>query len=123
MPKQVRIKDVVVGEIEEDVRMSTIVLWDYAYEDVVRAIGVLGFMTYVMNYLLLSLNVLSSSQIRFFALNILAAALVLVSLTEEFNLASALIQCFWILIGALAVLLRLRSRYGVGSGRPRQARL
>lgn len=103
--------------------MSTIVLWDYAYEDVVRAIGVLGFMTYVMNYLLLSLNVLSSSQIRFFALNILAAALVLVSLTEEFNLASALIQCFWILIGALAVLLRLRSRYGVGSGRPRQARL
>lgn len=103
--------------------MNSIFLWDYAYEDLIRAIGVLGFMTYVLNYLLLCLNVVTSGQARYFALNILAATLVLISLTEEFNLASALIQCFWIVIGALAILLRLRARLALRSGRPRQARL
>jgi hypothetical protein len=122
-PRQGQFQNAPVEEFGEDLRMTTIVLWDYTYEEVVRAIGVLGFMTYVMTYLLLCLNVVSSTQVRYFALNILAATLVLISLTVEFNLASALIQCFWIVIGALAVILRLRSRYGLGSGRPRQARL
>ena len=90
---------------------------DYEYADFCRAIGVLGFLTYVFNYFALSFRILSSEHIRFFALNISAATMVLISLTQDFNLASVLIQSFWIVIGSLAIVIRLRQRRGGVSGR------
>ncbi len=41
----------------------------------------------MVNYSLLSLRVLSGDSARYFALNLLAALLVLVGLTHSFNLA------------------------------------
>ncbi len=81
-----------------------------ALPEICRAIGVLGFLIYVANYTCLSLNIYSSEHATFFSLNILGAACVLISLTQDFNLASALIQSFWILIGGVAVALRVRRR-------------
>ena len=70
-------------------------------------LGLLGFCIYVVNYCCLSFRILSSESIWFFAINTTAAALVLISLMQDFNLASALIQTFWIVIGACAIVLRI----------------
>ena len=107
----------------DDIFMTNPIWFSYDYADICRALGILGFLTYVLNYTLLSLRILTSENLRYFALNILAAVLVLISLTEDFNLASALIQGFWILIGGLAILLRLRVRPTVHSGRVERAGL
>lgn len=84
--------------------------------DLHQAAGLAGFSVYVTNYLLLSLAVLDSRASAYFGLNILAASLVLVSLSADFNLASALIQSFWIVIGATAIGLRLAWGYRRGRG-------
>lgn len=97
--------------------------FEYEYADICRAVGVIGFLGYVVNYMLLCLRVLTSEHITYFIINIAAASMVLVSLTEEFNLASALIQSFWIVIGLLAIVLRLRMRQTVDSGRLHRAGL
>lgn len=74
-------------------------------------IGLLGFCIYVVNYSCLSFRILSSESAAFFVINTAAASLVLVSLTTDFNLASALIQTFWIVIGTCAITLRLRRHW------------
>ena len=102
--------------------MMTLTEFGYDTADLCRAIGVLGFLTYVTNYFALSLRLLTSEHLTFFVLNIAAASMVMVSLTQEFNLASALIQGFWIVIGVIAVSLRLRRRALV-SGRLQERRL
>lgn len=81
--------------------------------DVFRALGILGFGFYVLNYWLLSSRVLDSESKSFFALNTVAAALVLMSNYVEFNLASVLIQVFWIVIGTLAIIKRSRTNRGL----------
>ena len=68
--------------------------------------GVVGFGLYVLNYTLLSLNRLTSNSQIYFALNLIAASLVLLGLTHSFNLASALIQGFWIVLSLTALVLR-----------------
>jgi hypothetical protein len=78
--------------------------------EVCRLLGVAGFLAYVANYAALSLRFLTSECMTYFAGNTLAATLVLISLSTDFNLASALIQGFWICIGLLAIALRLRGR-------------
>lgn len=75
--------------------------------NLLRALGVLGFVIYVLLYASIALRLLSSDNILYFVGCVLAASLVLLSLTQDFNLASALIQCFWIVMGIPAILLRL----------------
>ena len=82
----------------------------FELSDICRAIGIIGFLTYVGNYTCLSLRVFSSDQIIYFALNIAAATMVLISLTQDFNLPSALIQGFWVILGLAAILTRSRQR-------------
>ena len=80
---------------------------EYSAETVLRTCGVLGFLTYVMTYLMVSLRFLTSEHLAYYALNIVAASLMLLSLALDFNLGSALIQSFWIVIGFLAIILRI----------------
>lgn len=68
--------------------------------------GVAGFGLYVLNYSLLSLGRLSSNSKLYFAINLVAASLVLTGLTQSFNLAAALLQSFWIVMSLTALLLR-----------------
>lgn len=73
-------------------------------------IGVAGFVLYVLNYGLITIKWLNSDDISYFLLNWLAASFVLVGLIQSFNLASALIQIFWIGISTVAIVIRLRDR-------------
>lgn len=76
--------------------------------DFYEAVGVIGFVVYVVNYMLLTFEKICSEHITFFVLNWIAASCVLVGLSESFNLASALIQVFWILVSTVAIFIRLR---------------
>lgn len=76
-----------------------------------RYIGVAGFLLYVTVYSCLCLRILSSESIRYFVCNTFAASLVLISLSNEFNLASALIQIFWIILGVIGITLRILHRW------------
>ncbi|AZV77784.1 hypothetical protein EBB79_07675 [Parasedimentitalea marina] len=72
--------------------------------------GVLGFLFYLTNYTLVTFRVIDSQGIAFFLINICGACLILVSLVQDFNLGSMLIQVFWICLGVIAVSIRLRAR-------------
>lgn len=74
-----------------------------------RTLGVFGFLLYIGSFAALQLRVIDGNSMLYTLLNLGAAALVLVSLIHEFNLASALIQTSWIVIGLVGVVLRLRS--------------
>lgn len=71
-----------------------------------RMIGVFGCLVYVGIYALLSWRVIGGDSLLFFAGNTVAAALVLASNLGEFNLASVLLQMFFIFIGLSAMILR-----------------
>ncbi len=75
---------------------------------VFEAIGVVGFALYVLNYGLLTFHRVTSHSKAYFVLNLIAATMVLIGLTYSFNLASALIQMFWIVISITAIVMRLR---------------
>ncbi|MDG1470534.1 MAG: hypothetical protein P8Q26_03075 [Ascidiaceihabitans sp.] len=75
--------------------------------DVFEMIGVAGFALYVINYSLLTLRFMDGHSLSYFILNLLAAASVLVGLTVSFNLASAMIQLFWVAMSSLGIVLRL----------------
>lgn len=70
-------------------------------------IGVAGFALYVVNYSLLTLRYVDGHSLKYFVLNLLAAAFVLAGLMVSFNLASAMIQLFWVAMSLLGIVLRL----------------
>ena len=70
-------------------------------------IGVCGFVLYVVNYTLLTLGWVSGDSVQYFAVNLVAAALVLIGLSSNFNLASALIQSFFITMSTLGIAIRI----------------
>jgi hypothetical protein len=76
--------------------------------------GLAGFALYMGSYLLLNAGSLDGRSYGYAAMNLAAAACVLVSLTESFNLASALIQASWIAI-SLFGLVRLWHKRHSGS--------
>lgn len=73
------------------------------------AIGVFGFGLYVLNYTMLTFHRLTSHCKTYFAINLVAASMVLTGMTFSFNLASALIQMFWIGISITAIIMRSRA--------------
>lgn len=76
--------------------------------EVYDAVGVAGFGLYVINYTMLTFDKFRSTQVRYFAVNLAAATMVLISLMSTFNLASAMIQIFWIAISVAAIFIRIR---------------
>lgn len=70
--------------------------------------GVAGFGLYVCNYLMLTFRVLTGNCITYYVVNISAASLVLTGLMNSFDLASALIQIFWIFISTIAIAMRIK---------------
>lgn len=71
------------------------------------SIGVIGFLLYVLNYSLLTLGWVSGDSVQYFVVNFIAAALVLIGLSNNFNLASALIQSFFITMSSLGIAIRV----------------
>ena len=71
-----------------------------------ESIGVAGFVCYTTAFGAVQFGLMDGNRMPFTLLNILGACLVGVSLTAEFNLASALIQGSWIVIGLIGLTLR-----------------
>ncbi len=69
-------------------------------------IGLIGVAGYVSAFAALQLGQIDGNSRWYSLINILNATLVLISLSEHFNLASALIQIFWILFGAVGIALK-----------------
>lgn len=76
----------------------------------IEMIGVGGFFLYVANYTMLTLRILTGDCLRYFVLNIAAASMVLIGLSASFNLASAMIQGFWVVMSLIGIAMRLRRR-------------
>ena len=76
-----------------------------------QAFGLVGVITYLLSYGLLQFGIVGGNSYAYALMNAGAAVLVLVSLSHAFNLASALIQCSFIvlsLFGMARVLLATR---------------
>ncbi|MDG1069876.1 MAG: hypothetical protein P8P40_16095 [Sulfitobacter sp.] len=70
-------------------------------------IGVGGFYLYVLTYPLLTFRVVTAPSLTYFCMNLTAASCVLIGLTASFNLASAMIQIFWISMSLIGITLQL----------------
>ena len=81
-----------------------------ALTDPFQLAGLLGVACYLFSYTLLQLRLMSSECIAYSLFSVIAASLVLLSLTQQFNLPSATIQVSWIVLGTLGMILRLRRR-------------
>ena len=86
-------------------------VFDFYGPSIFDAIGVAGFGLYVLNYTMLTFQRVKSESITYFVINGSAACMVLIGLTNAFNLAAAMIQIFFICISFVAVIVRLRDRH------------
>ncbi len=76
-------------------------------------IGVAGFAFYILGYGLVQLRRLDGNGLIYSISNLFGASLVLVSLYDQFNLASALTQITWIAAGIVGIVIRVVQRRGV----------
>ena len=76
-------------------------------------VGVAGFVCYLAAFGSVQLGALDGNSTAYSLANVLAAMLVAISLISEFNLASALIQGSWIVIGLSGLALRARKSWDV----------
>lgn len=74
-------------------------------------VGVAGFVCYVIAFGSVQFGKMDGNSMAYSLANVLAASLVAVSLLAEFNLASALIQSSWIMIGITGLYLRARNAW------------
>lgn len=73
-------------------------------------IGNAGVMLIATAYFLLQANLLDSTSLSYSGINALGAILVLISLTEAFNLAAFVLEVFWILISLWGLVSALRMK-------------
>lgn len=72
-------------------------------ETLASLLGLAGALIYIGAYFALQTGIMRGATIPFTLLNIAAAALVLVSLTQAFNLGAALIQTAWLTISFIGL--------------------
>lgn len=70
-------------------------------------LGVVGAGLYICNYTLLVMRRFTADHPGYFVVNLLAAGLVLLSLTHAFNLGAALIQFFFLVMSIAGIVSRL----------------
>jgi hypothetical protein len=66
-------------------------------------IGIIGVGIILISYFLLNTERMSSDNLTYPLSNFIGAALILVSLLFNFNLASVLMECAWILISLIGI--------------------
>lgn len=72
------------------------------------AIGMAGCACYIASYFLVQIGRIDGNDYCYVLLNLIAASLLLISLTQEFNLSSATVQIFWIMISIVGIARKLR---------------
>ena len=71
--------------------------------ELLRYAGLLGVACYVTAYTSLQLGLMRGASVKYTLLNMTAASLVLLSLSADFNLSSAMIQIIWIAISMVGL--------------------
>lgn len=89
---------------------------DVVRENIYDIIGLLGVVFYVASYSALQFGKLDGNSINYCILNGAAATLVLVSLSKDFNLASAIIQIVWITVSIFGLYRYWKNRVAPGVG-------
>ena len=73
-------------------------------------VGNIGVTIMIVTYLLLQLNRLDSNAPAYSLLNAFGAALVILSLSVNFNLSAFIMEAFWVLISLIGIYRYLRTR-------------
>ena len=73
-------------------------------------VGNIGVAIMIVTYLLLQLNRLDSNAPAYSLLNAFGAALVILSLSVNFNLSAFIMEVFWVLISLIGIYRYLRTR-------------
>jgi len=77
---------------------------------IVDAVGSAGALVVVAAYFATQMRMMNSDDLAFPVLNLAGSILIVYSLFENFNLASMLIESFWILISMIGIVQYLRLR-------------
>lgn len=81
--------------------------------DITQYIGIAGALTYLLSYFLLQLSLIDGNGNLYAGLNMLAALLVLVSLSAAFNIGSFIIQVSFISLSIYAIINSYLSRRAI----------
>lgn len=73
-------------------------------------VGMIGTFCIVSAYLLMQLDKLDPKGINFNLINLLGAILLLISLMVHFNLASVVIEVFWVIASLIGIFNIIRSK-------------
>jgi len=73
-------------------------------------LGTLGVALIILAYAAVQVRRMKSEQLSYSVMNLIGAALILVSLKYNFNLASVIIEVFWILISVWGIVLWFKNR-------------
>jgi len=71
-------------------------------------LGIIGVGLIIIAYFLLQINKLSSNSLTFSLLNFFGSFLILISLFDEWNLPSFIIEIFWMLISLIGIVRALK---------------
>ncbi len=82
-------------------------VWDYELHDLIGSVGVLLI---VGAYFLLVIRRIASTDLAYSGLNALGAALILFSLSQDFNFPAFLIELFWLLISIVGMAMAVRAK-------------
>ena len=80
---------------------------DYDIYDIVGSVGVLLI---VGAYFMLMIRRIASTDLGYSALNAIGAALIIFSLSHDFNFAAFLMELFWLIISIVGMAMAIRSR-------------
>ena len=73
-------------------------------------IGTIGVVLIILAYAAVQVRKMRPEQLSYSVVNLVGAAMILVSLRYNFNLASVIIEVFWILISLWGIVLWFRHR-------------
>jgi hypothetical protein len=71
-------------------------------------VGNVGVAILIVTYLLLQLEKIKSTDVRYSVMNALGAGLIVASLIVDFNLSALIIEVFWVLISFIGIGRHLR---------------
>lgn len=83
-----------------------------------QLVGLAGACAYIVNYVLITSRTITTESPVFFVNNLLASSLVMISLADAFNMATALIQVFWVGVSLWGLASRLHPGMVVPKDRP-----
>ena len=94
-------------EFRQGPELKGFLVFNYDFYDVVGSLGVLMI---VGAYFLLMIRRIASTDLVYSASNAIGAALIIFSLSHDFNFAAFLMELFWLIISVAGIAMALRSR-------------